>query len=160
MPIIADCHCLQEDLLEDFYGRLGAQPLSRLVREEYNTAGVPQRDQPTANALRKLILERLALFLSERVKSASDVSLEWLRKEGNFSVLEVKGLNLKRTYRQGQVERSNVQAMSAAIIQSRGSCISLYISQSMELDMYEVASALVKTLFKRTRPDEPLLLMT
>lgn len=131
------------------------------MKEAYTTVGQPQSNQPNALALRKLILERLAVFLSERQKSSSsDISLDWLRKEGNFQVLEVPALNMKRTLRQGQREQTNVQQISAAVIRARGNAVQLYVSQSIELDMYEVASALVKTLFKKTRPDEPLLLMT
>lgn len=83
-----------------------------------------------------------------------------MKKEGNFQVYELDGLNLKRTLTHGIHQTSNVQQISAAVIKGRGGVINLYLSKSVELDMYEVAVGLTKALFKRMRPDEPLLLMT
>jgi hypothetical protein len=129
--------CLQEDLLEDFYSRLGSPQLSALVKEEYKVGGIPTGNTQTATALRSLVLERLTLFLSERNRSSSDLTLEHLKKEGNFQVLETASVSLKRTFKQGQLERSNVQQISAAVLKGRGNVVNLYISRSVELDMYE-----------------------
>ncbi len=123
--------------MEEFYEKLGAQPLSALVKEETKLTGMPKSNQPHALRLRTLILERLALFFSDRGRSSSDVSLEWLRKEGHLTVLTANSIYLKRTYRQGQVEKQNSQAISAAVVKGRGSVINMYISEAMEIDMFE-----------------------
>lgn len=128
---------LQEDLLEEFYSRLGSPLLSTLVKEEYKVAGIPQSNTERARGLRHLVLERLALFLSERNRSSSDLTLEHLKQEGNFQVLETQSVNLRRTFKHGQMERTNLQEISAAAIKARGNVVSLYLSRSVELDMYE-----------------------
>jgi hypothetical protein len=123
--------------LEDFYARLGSPHLSALVKEEYKVGGMPAANTQTALALRGLVLERLALFLSERNRSSSDLTLEHLKKEGNFHVLETSSVSLKRTFKQGTMERTNVQQISAAVLKGRGNVVSLYLSRAVELDMYE-----------------------
>ncbi len=122
--------------MEDFYTRLGSPLLSALIKEEYKVSGVPA-PTPNAQDLRQLVLERLALFLSERNRSPSDITLEHLKKPGNFAVMESSGVTLKRTFRQGQLERNNVQQISAAVIKGKNNVITMYLSKGVELDMYE-----------------------
>lgn len=164
-------------MLEEFYMKLGSQPLTSLIKEEYRSSGTPIANSAAAS-LRKLVLERLALFYSDRTRSNAEISLDWLKKDKNFAVYQVTSINLKRTLKQGLMERTNVQTVSACVLKGRGDLVNLYISQSVELDMFEyvprhifalliltslperVALALVKALFRKVRPDDPLLLMT
>lgn len=128
--------CLQEDMLEEFYLKLGSQPLSGLIKEEYRSSGTPTVTT-SAISLRQLVLERLTLFYSDRTRTNAEVSLDWLKKDKNFSVFQVGSINLKRTLKQGGLERTNLQAVSACVLKGRGGIINLYISTGVELDMFE-----------------------
>lgn len=94
----------------------------------------------TAARLRKLVVERLALFLAER-RSQSRYDMDWLRGEDksgeNLQVVEVDELQLKQTLKINQTERSEIQPVSAAVIKTAGTKIKLYISARMSLDLFE-----------------------
>jgi hypothetical protein len=123
-------------MLEEFYVKLGSQPLSGLIKEEYKSSGTPIVST-SATSLRLLVLERLALFYSDRSKSNAEVSLDWLKKDKNFNVFQVGSINLKRTLKQGGMERTNSQAVSACVMKARGGVINLYVSTGVEMDMFE-----------------------
>jgi hypothetical protein len=123
-------------MLEEFYVKLGSQPLSGLIKEEYKSSGTPIVST-SATSLRHLVLERLALFYSDRSKSNAEVSLDWLKKDKNFNVFQVGSINLKRTLKQGGMERTNSQAVSACVMKARGGVINLYVSTGVEMDMFE-----------------------
>jgi hypothetical protein len=123
-------------MLEEFYQKLGSQPLSGLIKEEYRSSGTPTVTAP-ATSLRQLVLERLTLFYSDRTRTNAEVSLDWLKKDKNFIVFQVGSINLKRTLKQGSLERTNLQAVSACVLKGRGGIINLYISTGVELDMFE-----------------------
>ncbi|KAJ9116283.1 hypothetical protein QFC22_004723 [Naganishia vaughanmartiniae] len=142
----------QEDMLEEFYMKLGSQPLSGLIKEEYKSSGTPIVSA-SATSLRRLALERLALFYSDRSKGNAEVSLDWLKKDKNFNVFQVGSINLKRTLKQGGMERTNSQAVSACVVKGRGGVVNLYVSTGVEMDMFEVALALVKALFKKQKAE-------
>lgn len=133
---LAHTSLLQEDMLEEFYLKLGSQPLSGLIKEEYRSSGTPTVTV-SATSLRQLVLERLTLFYSDRTRTNADVSLDWLKKDKNFTVFQVGSINLKRTLKQGGLERTNLQAVSASVLKGRAGIISLYISTGVELDMFE-----------------------
>lgn len=128
-------------MLEEFYMKLGSQTLTSLIKEEYRSSGTPILNASAAS-LRKLVLERLALFYSDRTRSNAEVGLDWLKKDKNFAVYQVSSINLKRTLKQGLMERANTQAVSACVLKGRGGLVNLYISQSVELDMFEYVFAL------------------
>lgn len=100
---------LQETLLEDFYEQLGSKRLSTLIQEEYKVDGPSSNATALAVNLKKLVLERLALFLAEPRRKPSVISLDWLKKDGNFDVVQVRGLKVRRTYRYAGEERNDVQ---------------------------------------------------
>lgn len=113
---------MQETLLEDFYGQLGSKLLSTLVHEEFRVETPTSTSTPLAVNLKKLVLERLALFLAEPRRKSSDISLEWLKKEGNFQVVQVQGLKVKRTYKYAGAERSNIQVNFVGATQTSLTC--------------------------------------
>ncbi len=99
----------QEHLLEDFYEHLGARPLSSLVRTEYIPHGTLPARSDKAKALRRHVLERLTIFLAEARRKQSEYSTDWLSKEGNFDLLEVRDLRARYTYRNGKNEYQHIE---------------------------------------------------
>ena len=130
----------QETLLEDFYAQLGVKALSTYIKEEHRALGQTHGATDTAIKLRKHILERLALFLSDR-RSASKYDIDWLKGSAgdveNLQVLQADSIQIKRTIKTTQAERLSIEETSAASIKSTGNRIRIYISVRMQLDMYE-----------------------
>lgn len=67
--------------------------------------------------MRKHVLERLTIFLAEARRKQSEYTVEYLSKEGNFNVVEVRDLKAKYTYRNGRKEyyHSEVNAISSSL---------------------------------------------
>ena len=62
-----------------FYASLGSYRLSALVKEEYNPVG-EVKNEALASDIRKLVLERVPLFLHERTQTRILLTPEWLSK--------------------------------------------------------------------------------
>ena len=62
-----------------FYASLGSYRLSALVKEEYSPIGAV-KNEALASDIRKLVLERLPLFLHERTQTRILLTPEWLSK--------------------------------------------------------------------------------
>lgn len=60
-----------------FYASLGSYHLSALVKEEYSPIG-EVKNEALASDIRKLVLERLPLFLHERTQARILLTPEWL----------------------------------------------------------------------------------
>jgi hypothetical protein len=131
---------IQETLLEEFYTRLGVKNLSLHIKEEHRALGQTLGVTETAVKLRKHILERLALFLSDR-RSACKYDMDWLKggtgETENLQVLQADSIQIKRTIKTSQSERTSIEPASAAFIKSTNNRIRIYISRQMQLDMYE-----------------------
>lgn len=93
---------LQEQLLETFYENLGAKPLSSLIKTEHIPQGPSPNPSAEALSLRKHVLERLTIFLAEARRKQSEYTVEYLSKEGNFNVVEVRDLKARYTYINGR----------------------------------------------------------
>ncbi|OWT41907.1 hypothetical protein C362_00273 [Cryptococcus neoformans Bt1] len=150
----------EERILEDFYLELGAKPLSSLVESKY--ISTPLRNHSISDkalALRQHVLERLAIFLSDRRKSAI-YTIEELARENKFRVEEVQHLKVQHLYRKGNKEQIHLQSLYAFASAGKGRSIILTISVTAEPDYYDVASALCEVLFKSQKADEALLLFS
>lgn len=114
--------------------------LSSYIKEEHRALGQTLGATDAAVSLRKHVLERLALFLSDR-RASSKYEVEWLKGSAgdmdNLQVLQADSLQIKRTIKTNQAERTSIEPVSAATIKSTGNRIRLYISHRMQLDMYE-----------------------
>lgn len=139
---------------------LGAKPLSSLVESKY--ISTPLRNHSTSDkalALRQHVLERLAIFLSDRRKSAI-YTIEELARENKFRVEEVQSLKVQHLYRKGNKEQIHLQSLYAFASAGKGRSIILTISVTAEPDYYDIASALCEVLFKSQKADEALLLFS
>ncbi|EIW74063.1 hypothetical protein CONPUDRAFT_86046 [Coniophora puteana RWD-64-598 SS2] len=156
----------QDDLLENFYIQLGSKRFSAIVQEEYKSTAENRNSRIAANT-RSLILERLPLFLHEHTHSRPRVSLNWLAGERNFIVrafdklvivkhLRIADVNITRHLEASAAAKRNARTLTSL---SSGS-IELWLAQSSEIDMYEVANALCRLIFESPKTNDALLFMT
>lgn len=99
----------QEQLLEDFYAHLGAKPLTSLVKVDHIHSGALQRTSSQSQVLRQHVLERLTIFLAETRRRSAEYSAEWLMKEGNFVIEEVRDLKARFTLKYGTRAQSHLE---------------------------------------------------
>jgi hypothetical protein len=99
----------EEELLESFYQSLGARWISSMVKTEHITQSPLPYLTDQGRILSRHVLERLTIFLAEARRRQSDYSIDWLKKEGNFIVKEVKDLKTKHTLRQGKQEHAHYE---------------------------------------------------
>jgi len=161
----------QEDMLESFYGSLGSPRLSALVKEEFRT-GIEVKDGPAlahAERMRALIIERLPLFLNDMRSTSRSLALswDWLQKPDNLLISSVQKIVRVITFTQGtfrKVEQQDVSAsarhLTPTSFLAKPGPLSLSLSQSAQLDMYEVAGGLCRLILKIPRVQDSLLLLT
>jgi hypothetical protein len=167
-------------LISSFYANLGSPRLSGLVKEEYKPVGSEIKDAPIGMQARKLILERLPLFLHEHRGSRPQVKFDWFTNEANFVIKVVPRLSLTRTLQFGGKSISKSQDASAAAKRTSWmGPVVLWISQQQpQLDLYEyvelrcltdlihtycryrVSSTMCRILFKEPKLNDSLLFMT
>ncbi|CDZ96200.1 Transcription factor Opi1 [Phaffia rhodozyma] len=145
----------EEPALEEFYLKLGSMKLSRQVKEDYSATGAVNSQSKLAYQTNHLILERLPIYLHEK---QHPITTETLRN--SIEVYEVHKLELKRTLRIGTIVKTSIEPVSAAASEDRGGKIRLAVSSSIDLELYEVASALIKHLPVQSRSTDALLLST
>lgn len=110
--------------------------MSTLIREEYKPTDVV-KDSTQALETRRLVLERLSLFLDEQTQSRAAVSYSWLASSDNFLVTEVGRLTLTRTLQFGQVKMIKTQEASATAERKGKGAVRLWLSRSGALDFFE-----------------------
>ncbi|EJD52006.1 hypothetical protein AURDEDRAFT_181569 [Auricularia subglabra TFB-10046 SS5] len=160
----------QEDMLEAFYASLGSPYLSSLVKEEYKETGLEvktEREVAEAERMRKVILERLPLFLHDMRSTSRSLVLswEWISKAGNFQIRVYPRIARHMTFQRGSAHKVESQEVSACAKHLPGSTLRsgplmLSLSGSMQIDMYEVAGALCRLILKSPRTQDSLLLLT
>ncbi|BGP44913.1 hypothetical protein JCM10450v2_000728 [Rhodotorula kratochvilovae] len=154
--------CPQEDALEALAEQLGARRISRLITENYHTAGEPDSGSKRALETKRTVAERTFLFLVERRQQYGKGELkhdpDWVQQ--HLQVFEVRSIELVRSLTSAQgLKRSTAIASACAKLAPNGD-IALYISQSIEVDFFEVAMGLCKLLLTKMRSNDALLLFT
>ncbi|KAH0825764.1 hypothetical protein J3R83DRAFT_8923 [Lanmaoa asiatica] len=149
----------QEDLLEGFYASLGSRRLSTTVREDYKVSN-ERSDTKAASDIRALVLERLPLFLHEHTHTRTRVSLSWLSGTHNFKVKVFAKLVVSKTLDIGNCKTTRTLDASAAAKRVGMGPIELWLSDSAQVDMYEVATSLCRLLFEKAKVNDALLFMT
>jgi ABC-type glutathione transport system ATPase component len=99
----------EEEILEDFYHKLGAKWISSMVQTEHITQHPLSHPTDQAKQLRQHALERLTIFLAEARRQQSDYKIEWLKDGANFTVKEVRDLKAKYTLRLGRQEHTHYE---------------------------------------------------
>ncbi|KAH9061937.1 hypothetical protein EDB87DRAFT_1674160 [Lactarius vividus] len=148
----------QEDILEDLYLLLGSPRLTSLVREECKTT-VEIPSSKVGPEIRHLILERLPLFLHEHSQSRTKFSFNWLNEGNNFTVRSFGKLLVTKSLQQSGARYSETHEASAFVKRDGEGPIELWLSESMRVDMYEVATSLSRFIFELPRANDTLLFM-
>ncbi|KAH8102310.1 hypothetical protein BXZ70DRAFT_1017278, partial [Cristinia sonorae] len=149
----------QDDLLEDFYMELGSRRLSALVKEKYKTS-VEVKNSRKPMDVRKLILERLPLFLHEHSHAKVQVPFSWLNNEANFIVRAFEKITVIKTFTFGKVDSVKNQDTSAVAMREGRGPIQLWLSDHDAVDMYEVSTSMCRLLFESPKASDALLFMT
>ncbi|KAJ1300947.1 hypothetical protein OPQ81_003373 [Rhizoctonia solani] len=150
----------QEDVIEQFYEKLGSKRLSSLVYEEYRN--IPSQNKTTKRAqdTKALVLERLPLFLHEHTHMRSLIKPEWLAHDDNFQVVMVNKLQLTRHLSHGRGFSATQEASAAAKREGARGVVILWLAENTQTDLYEVANSLCNVLFARHKINDSLLFMT
>ncbi|KAL4402869.1 hypothetical protein ACI68E_000644 [Malassezia pachydermatis] len=151
-----------DDAMEPLYATLGAPFLSSLVTESFSVASEVRTDTPTTNTVRATIMERTPIFLFEkRTSSAKDIQhdMAWLTQHLDVVQVGTPGLQQTRVLSYMNATWKDVQRCSAMMKTHRQRVI-LHLASDMELDWFEVASALAKVMLTRQSLPDVLLLMT
>lgn len=81
--------------LEQFYEKLGSPRLSSIIREEYDRQGPEQLKHPHRERIRKLVIERLDLFLQQRDGKRRKM-FHTMQQGNNFQVKVFEGLQMTK----------------------------------------------------------------
>ncbi|KAI9718917.1 MAG: hypothetical protein M1812_003801 [Candelaria pacifica] len=144
----------QEEVLEDFYWKLGAPLLSTIVQEQPRIGSVVE-DQRGAIKLRRLVNERARLFLHDYPSDAIQHDARWLDK--HLAVQTVRSISLRRTL--SGYNLSHTETRTAAVTQDQRKAHTLWVSAG-ELDYFQVSQALLSLLLTRPKPHSAMMLET
>ncbi|KAK7534105.1 uncharacterized protein J3D65DRAFT_632440 [Phyllosticta citribraziliensis] len=145
----------EDDVIEQFYMRLGAEKLSVRVQVE-KIAGNPVHggDQQAA-ALQKMIVERVPIFLTQYDKNQIHHDARWLERN-----LEVKVVSHLTHKLQLPGHRPVSLKTTAGLLRPKsrfGSVTTLYVMP--QYDFYEVSRELVPLLLVRQNPKHEVLIL-
>ncbi|KAF8513724.1 hypothetical protein BU17DRAFT_95084 [Hysterangium stoloniferum] len=149
----------QEDYIEQLYTMLGSPLLSSVVHEEYKPS-TEIKDSSRALEMRRLVLERLPLFLHERTHGKTTMTYSWLNTPGNFLVTEVGKLTLVRTLQFGKTKAVKTQEVSATAGRKGSGPVQMWIGGNSQVDLYEVSNSLCRVILQHHKPNDSLLFMT
>ena len=136
----------EEDVLEDFYIKLGAGKLTALVREEVQVGGETTRDDK-AETLKKHIVERTKLFLHEYANyRGAEVKHDSKWVSDHLLIKVVRHLSLRR--RLTGINQSHTEKRSAASTYASNGW-TLYVAEGGKPDMYQVGQAVCQMILRR-----------
>lgn len=118
------------------YGSLGSRRLSSLVKQDYRTSVEIPNAKP-ATELRRLILERLPLFLHEHTHAKTKISYSWMNSDGNFIVRSFGKLSVTKSISFGRMSDSQTQDASAVATRSGKGRLELWVAAHSQIDYYE-----------------------
>jgi hypothetical protein len=145
----------QEEILENLYQKFGVQRLSDQI-QKLPRIGVLVRDQSSAQKLRKIILERVPLFLHEYERDSSSKSVrhdaKWL--SAHLTVQCVSDISIRYSLADRNI--SIPDRRSAYLTRGSGGMQILYIT--LEHDTYDVSRELVQLLVNRSKRNDAIAL--
>lgn len=142
-----------------FYISLGCKRLSDLVQKEYGTTQETHGNRK-AQDIKSLVLERLPLFLHEHNHTTTRVSLTWLNDKGNFVVRTFKRLTVTRNINFAGIKLSKSTETSAVVTQEGKGAIQLWLTDDMEVDMYDIATSFCHLFFDTYKVSDAWLFTT
>ncbi|MCJ1312020.1 hypothetical protein MMC25_005694 [Agyrium rufum] len=141
-----------EETLENFYQSLGARSLRDLV-EEQTSIGQTLNDQSDAQRVKKLVNERIKLFLHEISKEKIKHDAAWVEKKLEFVC--VRSITVKLSLK--GIGASHKDTKGAAAMYDPNKGWTLYFSQSRS-DNFDISTTLVQLLLNKTKPQQAIML--
>ncbi len=145
-----------ESVLEKMYEDLGSFWLSKQVKELTTPIG-PVKETPRAQELQNLIHERSSLLLydGQHMRNTQEINPNSDKLLKNLKVVQVNQIEQSRNFL-GMVKKQNTTACMLADRNSK----SFVLYTCVDLDYFDVASALSRIIFKQPRLNDSLLLST
>lgn len=149
--------CPQERQLENWALDLGATRLSGAITATNRVQGKIELLTPRATEVQTTILERIFLFLDGRDDIKHDA--EWL--QDNLEVLEVGSIQLLSSLHIPSGKHKKEQSTSACIqVQLKTGKLQLHLARDVELDFFDIAHSLCRSVLYGPRLQDSLLLLT
>ena len=123
-------------MLLELYHYLGCPRLSSLIKEDYRTSGEVPYSKIGAQT-RRLILERLPLFLRDHPQSRTKVTLKWLNEGSNFIVKVFGKLLVTKSLQYGNTRDSKSLEASAIAKREGNGPIELWLDGYQQVNMHE-----------------------
>ncbi|KAI8644601.1 hypothetical protein BD408DRAFT_383483 [Parasitella parasitica] len=144
-----------EPMLEEFYASLGSRTLQSQVREAYSYAtniGVSK----TTKKITDMIFERTPIIIYQMMNDDHRRRKELLHDEKyvmqHLKVIQVKDLKINRTFK--YTNEKNVQPTTSCADRTN---FQIYISDSNDIDFYDVANSLCALIFARVRFNDAIV---
>ena len=142
----------QDESLEELYAALGTQSISSVVITEPKI-GPARKDQKIADHLRKIVIERVRLFLHEQPRGTILHDVKWLEKNLDFQ--QVQSLSLRRSLRAQTASYSEKRtAIFAKNHETRRATV--YITE--EYDMWQVSEVIASLMIDRAKTQTSMVL--
>ncbi|KAI3659144.1 hypothetical protein MP638_006834 [Amoeboaphelidium occidentale] len=153
--------CPLENVLEEFYSKLGSRNLSQFVSESFETRG--QAEFTTqAKSLHELLKERAPLIISEygSNRKISKSRSSKLKKEEllNLSVRQVDSIEVTRTLDGKSVTETTTACLKSLV--SKESDTSQCLLVTGQFDFFDVAQIITKHYFEQSKLSDALLVST
>ncbi|KAI7898765.1 uncharacterized protein BX663DRAFT_579996 [Cokeromyces recurvatus] len=144
-----------EPLLEDLYSNLGSQRLSTQIKEAYSyvsSMGVTFKSKE----ITKMIFERTPIIIYQMINDDPQRRKELLHDEKyvkqHLKVMQVKDLKINRTFK--YTDEKNIQPTTSCADRVN---FGIYISDTNDIDYYDVANSLCSLLFARVRFNDAII---
>ncbi|CEP14613.1 hypothetical protein [Parasitella parasitica] len=144
-----------ETMLEDFYISLGSRTLQSQIREAYSYASNIGVSRVTKK-ITEMIFERTPIIIYQMMNDDHRKRKELLHEEKyikqNLKVIQVKDLKINRTFK--HTNEKNVQPTTSCADRVN---FQIYISDSNDIDYYDVANSLCTLMFARVRFNDAIV---
>ncbi|MBW0477365.1 hypothetical protein O181_017080, partial [Austropuccinia psidii MF-1] len=153
--------CPQEEVFEHLAESLGASRLTRMVKESFRVERASEEQNERTEEMRRLLIERTALFLHERQTGArNDVirDSEWLKRHLVVKLVDQVSLQRQLVYL-GKTYSSTLKATATASMDGKNSMV-LYLVRKTEIDWFELASSVCKLILANQKLSDSLFFMT
>ncbi|KAI9486689.1 MAG: hypothetical protein EXX96DRAFT_496731 [Benjaminiella poitrasii] len=144
-----------EPLLEDFYTALGSKLLSTQIREAYSyvsNMGVTDKSKQ----ITEVIFERTPIIIYQMMNDDPQRRKELLHDEKyvrqHLKVTQVKDLKINRTFK--YTNEKNIQPTTSCADRAN---FKIYISDSNDIDYYDIANSLCSLIFARVRFNDAII---
>ncbi|KAI9654173.1 MAG: hypothetical protein M1831_005527 [Alyxoria varia] len=142
----------QDETLEELYAALGTPSISSVVVTEPKI-GPARKDQRVADHLRKIVIERVRLFLHEQPRSTILHDVKWLEKNLDFQ--QVQSLSLRRSLR---AQTASYSERRTAIFAKNHETRRPTVFITEDYDMWQVSEVIASLMIDRAKTQTSMVL--